>query len=1182
MSERKPVFERMPSQVVAPDLEERILSFWQENRIFEKSISQRSPSKRFVFYEGPPTANGEPGVHHVLTRVVKDLVCRYKTMKGYQVLRKAGWDTHGLPVEIEVEKELKIGNKEEIEKYGIENFNRKCKESVFRYEREWVRMTKRIGFWLDLENPYVTCTNEYIESIWYILRRFWDAGLIYKGHKVLPYCARCGTPLSSHEVSQGYDQKEDPSIYVKLALIDEPSTSLLVWTTTPWTLISNVAVAVNPDLTYLKVHYGDDTLIIAENRATAVLGNRFEVIERVKGRDLVGLRYRPPFEFVKPQGKAHLVVSADFVSAEDGTGLVHTAPAFGEEDYNLGRSENLAFINPVKEDGTFDDRITPWKGKFVIDANQGIIEDLKQRGLLLKAETVVHTYPFCWRCDSPLIYYAHPSWYIKTTAFKDEMIEINKAINWYPKEYGYNRFGQWLENNVDWALSRERYWGTPLNIWICESCGYMHCVGSLEELRRLAVKIEGEVDLHRPWIDGVKLRCRECGGIMNRTPEVIDCWFDTGGMPYAQYHYPFENQDIFESQFPADFICEAVDQTRGWFYSLLAISTFMSHQSSFKNVMVAELILDEAGQKMSKSRGNVVRPQEVLSLVGADPLRWYLYASSPIWIPKRFSTDQVVEVARKMLGTLRNVASFFALYANIDAFDPRIDNVPVEDRTLMDRWIISRLNSLILYVDTELENYEITRAARAIQEFVIEDLSNWYVRRSRRRYWRHEMNQDKISAYCTLYEVLVTLSKLVAPFMPFVAEEIYRHIVIPVDPKASESVHLTDFPIADQSLIDKELEEVMSAIISLASLVRAARNRVKIKVKQPLPEVRISLKRRLNEQYFAELISHLKDEINVKNAILADDLSEFVSYEIKPRFDLLGPKLGEKVKKLQGCLAKLDASSILRLENQLPITVDLDGSQIEINPDEVIVRKTELEGWVFETDGLNSIVLDTRITEDLLAEGYARELVSTIQNLRKKMGFDVTDNIEIFFQADDQLAKVIERHRQHIMGETLAISITNGLPKGKDGFETRIGNKSIRLVLERVGSSNPGQSGMDEQELAYFRDLLLAERKRVLEELGWIEANYLGKTGKDASGEVSVFPVHPADVGSDSTEIEKAYLLGSVTSEELEDIQEALERIDRGEYGFCLECGRRIPRERLEAVPHAKLCLECKNKSEKV
>ncbi|MGQ9604533.1 MAG: isoleucine--tRNA ligase [bacterium] len=1057
MSERKPVFQRMPSQVVAPEVEEQILSFWEEKRIFEKSISQRSPSKRFVFYEGPPTANGEPGVHHVITRVVKDLVCRYKTMKGYQVLRKAGWDTHGLPVEIEVEKELKIQNKEEIERYGIDNFNRKCKESVFRYEREWVKMTKRIGFWLDLENPYITCTKEYIESVWYILRRFWDAGLIYKGHKVLPYCARCGTPLSSHEVSQGYDEKEDPSIYVKLSLVDEPGTSLLVWTTTPWTLISNVAVAVNPDLTYLKVRYGEDTLILAENRASAVLGEGLEVIERVKGKDLVGLRYRAPFEFVKPEGKAHIVVSADFVSAEDGTGLVHTAPAFGEEDYNLGRSENLAFVNPVREDGAFDDRITPWKGKFVIDTNQGIIEDLRQRGLLLKAETVVHTYPFCWRCDSPLIYYAHPSWYIKTTAFKDEMIEINKKINWYPKEYGYNRFGQWLENNVDWALSRERYWGTPLNIWICGSCGYGHCVGSLEELKRLAIKMEGEIDLHRPWIDGVKLRCEECGGVMDRTPEVIDCWFDTGGMPYAQYHYPFENRELFESQFPADFICEAVDQTRGWFYSLLAISTFMSHQSSFRNVMVAELILDEKGQKMSKSRGNVVRPRDVLSLVGADPLRWYLYSTSPIWIPKRFSTDQVVEVARKMLGTLRNVAAFFSLYANIDGFDPRVDSVAVKDRTLMDRWIISRLNSLVLYVDKELENYEITRAARAIQEFVIEELSNWYVRRSRRRYWRHEMNEDKISAYCTLYEVLITLSKILAPFMPFVSEEIYRHLVAPVDPGKPESVHLEDFPIADRNLIDEDLEEAMSAIISLASLVRAARNRIKIKVKQPLMEVKILIKKRPNQIYFDELIAQLKDEVNVKNVVFADDLSGFVSYEVKPRFDLLGPRLGERVKRLQEKLAHLDSPSVARLENQLVITVDLDGEEIEVKPDEVIVKKTELEGWVFESDGMNSIVLDTRLDEDLLAEGYARELVSTIQNLRKKMGFDVTDNIRIFYESDDSLNRVIEKHQAHIMAETLAISIENSLPKGSQPSEARIGGQGIKLVLQRLGSGNPGK-----------------------------------------------------------------------------------------------------------------------------
>ena len=606
MSKEQPLFERVPSKVVAPEAEERILEFWEKENIFKKSVDGRPAERCFVFYEGPPTANGLPGVHHVLARVIKDLVCRYKTMKGHRVLRKAGWDTHGLPVEIEVEKQLDIGSKEEIERFGVDAFNRKCKDSVFTYRDEWERLTRRIAYWLDLDDPYITCTNDYIESIWNILRRMWDAGLIYKGHKVLPYCARCGTPLSSHEVSQGYGDKEDPSIFVRMPLKKDPGTSLLVWTTTPWTLISNIAVAVDPDLTYLKVKYGDENLIVAKERVQPALGEDYEVIEEMKGSDLDGLEYVPPFDFVEPEGKAYVVTTAGFVTAEDGTGLVHTAPAFGEDDYNLGREKGFAFVNPVTDDGTFDETVEPYKGEFVIDANQSIIKDLEARGILLRAETVVHTYPFCWRCDAPLIYYAHPSWYIKTTAFKDEMIELNKTINWHPKEFGYNRFGQWLENNVDWALSRERYWGTPLNIWICDSCGGQHSIGSIAELTDRAVKIEGEIDLHKPWIDGVVLKCEECGGQMKRTPEVIDCWFDTGGMPYGQYHWPFENKDLFESQFPAEFICEGIDQTRGWFYSLVAISTFMSHQPSFKNVMVSELIVDEAGQKMSKSRGNVV------------------------------------------------------------------------------------------------------------------------------------------------------------------------------------------------------------------------------------------------------------------------------------------------------------------------------------------------------------------------------------------------------------------------------------------------------------------------------------------------------------------------------------------------------------------------------------------------
>jgi isoleucyl-tRNA synthetase len=1051
MTSGKPVFERAPSKVVAPEAEERILAFWDEQRIFEKSVSLRPESRRFVFYEGPPTANGRPGVHHVIARVVKDLICRYKTMKGYRVLRKAGWDTHGLPVEIEVEKELNIQNKEQIEEYGIEEFNQKCRESVFRYQEEWVALTRRIGFWLDLEHPYVTCTNDYIESIWHIIRKMWDAGLIFRGHKVLPYCARCGTTLSSHEVSQGYADKEDPSIYVKLEVREEPDTYLLVWTTTPWTLISNIAVAVHPDLTYLKVRYADQTLIIAEDRAQAVLGEDFEVLEKVAGTDLEGLHYQPPFTFLKPEGRAHIVVTADFVTAEDGTGLVHTAPAFGEDDYNLARQKDLAFVNPVRDDGTFAEEVPPYAGKFVIDANPAIMEDLDRRGILFKSGTITHTYPFCWRCDAPLIYYAHPSWFVRTTAFKDEMIRINQAINWYPPEYGSNRFGRWLENNVDWALSRERYWGTPLNIWICESCGREHSVGSIEELQSLAIEMRGEIDLHRPWIDRVVLRCEACGGAMKRTPEVIDCWFDTGGMPYAQYHYPFENEDLFESQFPADFICEAVDQTRGWFYSLVAISTFMSHQSSFKNVMVAELILDELGRKMSKSRGNVVEPAEVMARTGADPLRWYLYASSPIWLPKKFSIEPVVDVARKVLGTLRNTFSFFTLYANIDGFDPRVHSVPVEERTLMDRWLISRLNSLVGYVDSELSNYEVTRAARAIQDFIIDDLSNWYVRRSRRRYWRHEMNHDKVSAYASLYEALVALSKLAAPFLPFVTEEIYRHLVIPVDQDAPASVHLCDYPIADLGSVDADLESAMETVMRWVTLVRAARNRARIKVKQPLAEVRLRSASRAPDEVLAPLLDHLKEEVNVKEVVFAEELSEFVTYEVIPRFDLLGPRLGGKVKALKEVLASLEPVVAQRLESGTPVTVGLDGEEIEIKPEEVEIRKLEREGYLFESDGAASVVLDTSLTPELLAEGRAREIVSGVQNLRKQSGFDVTDNIRIHITGDQLTAQAIDSFRDHIKRETLSISIDSDLPAGKEPLDLVVGDDKAAVVVERVG-----------------------------------------------------------------------------------------------------------------------------------
>ncbi len=1050
MSKPEPLFERVPSQVVAPEAEERILGFWEENEIFKKSISERPPDKTFVFYEGPPTANGMPGVHHAITRVVKDLVCRYKTMKGYRVVRKAGWDTHGLPVEIEVEKQLKITNKDEIEKYGIANFNKKCRDSVFKYEREWVKLTRRIAFWLDLDEPYITCTNDYIESIWSILRRMWDEGLIYKGHKVLPYCARCGTPLSSHEVSQGYDDKEDPSIYVRMKIKEDPGTALLVWTTTPWTLISNIAVAVDPGLEYLKVKHNGEQLVIASARAGEVLGEDFDVLESMKGSKLVGLHYEPPFTFVKPEGRAYVVVAADFVTAEDGTGLVHTAPAFGEDDYNLGREADLAFVNPVLDDGTFSDAVEPWKGRFVIDANPDIMADLEKRGILFKAETVTHTYPFCWRCDAPLIYYAHPSWYVKTTAFKDEMVRLNKTINWVPPEFGENRFGQWLENNVDWALSRERYWGTPLNVWLCESCDERYCVGGLDDLKEHAVEIEGEVDLHRPWIDEVLLKCSSCGGTMRRTPEVIDCWFDTGGMPYAQYHYPFENKELFESQFPAEFISEAVDQSRGWFYSLLAISTFMSHQPSFKNCIVAGHILDTEGQKMSKSRGNVVDAHALMDETGADPLRWYLVASSPIWLPKRFSTDPVKEVARKLLGTLRNVYSFFTLYASIDCFDPGVHKIAVEKRTMMDRWLISRVNSLVAFVDSELANYQITRAARSVQDFIIDDLSNWYVRRSRRRYWRTEMNEDKTAAYATLYEVLVTLARLIAPFMPFVAEEIYRNLVVNADKDAPESVHLCDFPGSDASLIDSDLEAGMQAVMRAVSLVRAGRNRSRIKVKQPLASVRLSLGEKVKDDILDSLLEHLKEEVNVKQVLIEGDLSEYVSFAVVPKFDVLGPKLGEKVKHLKAVLDGLDAESIQRLEAGSPLTVKLDGEDFELEPDAVTVRKSEKDGYVFESSGGTSIVLDARVTEELLVEGCAREIVSSIQNLRKKSGFEVTDNIRIHISGGPLTGKAIESFREHIMNETLAGAIDGDIPAGAEATSIKVGGEKVAIVIEKT------------------------------------------------------------------------------------------------------------------------------------
>ncbi|MEJ2535868.1 MAG: isoleucine--tRNA ligase [Calditrichia bacterium] len=834
------MFKERAGKVKITEIEESVLKYWEENQIFPKSLQIRKNSPHFVFYEGPPTANGRPGIHHVMSRTIKDVVCRYKTMKNFLVNRKAGWDTHGLPVEIEVEKQLHIEGKEEIEKFGIDKFNEKCKESVFNYKKEWDDLTKRIGFWLDLDHPYITFTNEYIESVWWILKNFHDRGLIYQGFKILPYCPRCETPLSSHEVSQGYRDVKDPSIYVRFRSLDDPDTYFLVWTTTPWTLISNVALAVHPDVEYLKVEYNGEKLIIAEPRANEVLSGEFKILERYKGAQLEHQRYEPLFKFIKPEKDAYYVVLGDFVTTEDGTGIVHTAPAFGEDDYVVGQKYDLPVVRPVDKSGKFENEITDFQGKFVKDADADIISDLKNRKLLFRKEMVEHSYPHCWRCDSPLLYYARKSWYIRTTDFKDKMLKNNSQIKWYPEEMGEGRFGEWLNNNVDWALSRDRYWGTPLNIWVCEVCEHQISIGSIRELQEKGENVPEDIDLHKPHVDEIKITCEKCQGKMQRVTEVIDVWFDSGSMPYAQWHYPFENEEIFKGNFPADFICEGVDQTRGWFYSLLAISTMLFDKPAYKNIVVNELVLDKEGQKMSKSKGNAVVPEEVINEFGSDPLRWYFITVSAPWVPKRFDTTGIAEVYRKFFDTLFNTYSFFALYANIDRFEVNSPQIKFERRPEIDRWILSLLYSTVEQVTEKMENYDMTRAARIISDFVIDDVSNWYVRRNRRRFWKGEMNDDKLSAYQTLYEVLLTVTKLIAPVVPLVSEDLYLNLRTEEMP---ESVHLTTYPVLTaemKSRQNRELENRMQVAQRIVGLARSVRNTVKLKVRQPLARIIVS------------------------------------------------------------------------------------------------------------------------------------------------------------------------------------------------------------------------------------------------------------------------------------------------------------------------------------------------------
>ncbi len=1028
------------------DMDNRISEYWDKKSIMEKSVSNREDKPQFIFYEGPPTANGKPGIHHVMARTLKDTVCRYKTMQGYKVKRKAGWDTHGLPVEIEVEKTLGLHDKKEVEQYGLEKFNIKCKNSVFTYEKLWREMTKKMGYWIDLDNPYITLKNDYIETVWWLLNQLWKKGLIYKGHKIVPYCPSCGTPLSSHEVAQGYQETTDPSVFVRFQTKEDENTYFLAWTTTPWTLISNVALAVNPEEKYVKIKTGNQYLILAKARLN-VIDEDYQIIEEFDGKSLEYKEYLPLFSYVPVDKKAFYVGLADYVTMSDGTGVVHTAPAFGQDDSELGKKYNLPVINPVDDAGKFKPIVTDYQGKFVKDADKEIIRNLKERGLLYKREQIKHTYPFCWRCHNPLLYYARSSWYIKTTEYKEQMIENNKKINWYPDYVGEKRFGEWLENNVDWAISRDRFWGTPLNIWVCEKCGKMESIGSIEELKEKgkmkdSSPVPDDLDLHRPYIDDVKLTC-SCGGTMHRTPEVIDCWFDSGSMPFAQVHYPFENKENFFTEFfPADFIAEGIDQTRGWFYSLLAISTMITGKASYKNVLVNDLILDKHGKKMSKSKGNTVDPIKLMDNYGADAIRWYLLYVSPPWVPTKFDEKGVKEIVNKFIGTLRNTYSFYVTYANIDNFDAKKYENNLDKKIEIDKWIISRLNTIIKSVTEYLNNYDLTRSVRLIQSFVIDDLSNWYVRRSRRRYWSFELNEDKKEAYLTLYYVLTEITKLMAPFAPFISEEIYTNLT------GEESVHLTDYPQYDDSLIYPDLEEEMKTIITIVSLGRTARNDCQIKVRQTLGDFYVPEKIKPIVQRMENLI---KEEINVKNIKYISNEDDFVQYELKVNFKVMGPKYGKHVKRIATVLSNLDANKIVKtLHKDGEFFIDVDGSTFKLTEEDIQISIKEKEGYVFEAEKEFFIALDTTLTKDLILEGYAREIVNKIQYTRKENGFDIMDNIKIFYYSpDEEIDEVFDKFKDYISSETLAKGIYRIDEKEKDMQEWDINGKIVYLNIEK-------------------------------------------------------------------------------------------------------------------------------------
>lgn len=1036
------MYQKVSTDLNFVDREKQTEKFWEENHIFEKSMKTKKDGPTYTFYDGPPTANGKPHIGHVLTRVIKDMIPRYRTMKGYMVPRKAGWDTHGLPVELEVEKMLGLDGKEQIEEYGLEPFIKHCKESVWKYKGMWEDFSSTVGFWADMDDPYVTYHDSFIESEWWALKQIWEKGLLYKGYKIVPYCPRCGTPLSSHEVAQGYKDVKERSAIVRFQVKGEDA-YFLAWTTTPWTLPSNVALCVNPEETYVKVQADHRTYYMAEALVGKVLGEDAKIIETYKGRDLEYKEYEPLFPFVNLEKKAYYITCDTYVTLTDGTGVVHIAPAFGEDDANVGRKYDLPFVQLVDEKGEMT-KETPWEGTFCKQADPMVLKDLEDRGLLFEAPLFEHSYPHCWRCDTPLIYYARESWFIKMTAVKEDLIRNNNTINWIPESIGKGRFGDWLENVQDWGISRNRYWGTPLNIWECE-CGHMHSIGSVEELKSMSDNCPDEIELHRPYIDAVTIRCPKCGKEMHRVPEVIDCWFDSGAMPFAQHHYPFENKELFEAQFPADFISEAVDQTRGWFYSLLAISTLIFNKAPYKNVIVLGHVQDEKGQKMSKSKGNAVDPFKALELYGADAIRWYFYVNSAPWLPNRFHGKAVQEGQRKFMGTLWNTYAFFVLYANIDEFDATKYSLEYDKLSVMDKWLLSKLNTLIQTVDDNLANYRIPESARALQDFV-DDMSNWYVRRSRERFWAKGMEQDKINAYMTLYTALVTVSKVAAPMIPFMTEEIYRNLVCSIDSAAPESIHLCDFPVANVDWIDKELENNMENLLDVVVLGRACRNTANIKNRQPIGKMFVKAGFTLPE-FYQNIIT---DELNVKEIAFTQDVRDFTSYTFKPQLKTVGPKYGKLLNGIRKALTELDGNKAMdELKAAGVLVLDIDGNRVELSEEDLLIDTAQTEGYVSESDNEVTVVLDTNLTPELIEEGFVREIISKIQTMRKEAGFEVMDRINVYISDNLVLEGIIRCHESEIKDEVLADRIVLNEIKGYEK-EWKINTEDVKMGVERV------------------------------------------------------------------------------------------------------------------------------------